>query len=217
MVEKKCAAQWKTVFFLSYLIFIIASLESDVYTKRRNIYIIQIYCCIIHIFVLSCRKSWQAWGAGETGGQVFRGWVIHGLWNGLCYKFYEYSCTHRKSKCLIINTTISQMECEELLRQSHVGRGRTLGIGSSVFFFVFFFYTPKDHICSLTDLFGTFTQELYQLIHVTFYWKPLCFRMCTHSCFIHNKFDYFWGIPIWAKFFLNFLVRNPNTLTHGHS
>lgn len=40
---------------------------------------------------------------------------------------------------------------------------------------------------------------------------------CVHiPAFIHNRFDYFGGIPIWAKFFLKFLVRTPNTLKHGH-
>lgn len=122
--------------------------------------IIQIYCCIIKIFVLSCRTSWQACGAGEAVGQVFRGWVIHGLWNGLCYKFYEYSCTHRKSKGFTINTNNKSNGMLRIFTSNSGRVGKNTGNREFIFFY-YYWNTPKDHICTLTDLFGSFTQEMY--------------------------------------------------------
>lgn len=113
-------------------------------------------CCIIEIFVISCRKSWQARGAGEAGGQVFRGGVIHGVWNGLCYKLHEYSCADGKSKGITISSNIKS---NGMLRISFSLKKKKQGgkehWGLAVLFLFFYWNTPKGHICSLTDFFGS--------------------------------------------------------------
>lgn len=152
----------------------------------HNGYIVVYLCCIIEIFVISCRKSWQARGAGEAGGQVFRGGVIHGVWNGLCYKLHEYSCADGKSKGITISSNIKSngMLLISFSLQNKAGWEGTLGFGRYVFVLLLKYsqrpYLFLDRFLWLTLVF----------CHVTCSWKPLCFRMYTHiPGFIHKRFD----------------------------